>query len=103
MFFKKLYDKNCRTIQRYGRGMKGRNKAAAERHRIKVNDELKMKLGSCSGVVRAFIDGTNTSESIIAAAETLDVIKNSEGGMDVIFEVRNNDVRQVAAITTSLF
>ncbi|GMH86927.1 hypothetical protein TrVE_jg3474 [Triparma verrucosa] len=86
MFFKKLYDKNCRTIQRYGRGMNGRNKAAAERHRIKVNDELKMKLGSCSGVVRAFIDGTNTSESIIAAAETLDVIKNSEGGMDVIFE-----------------
>ncbi|GMH58400.1 hypothetical protein TrLO_g7379 [Triparma laevis f. longispina] len=86
IYFRKLYDRNSRTIQRYGRGINGRNKAAKERHRIKVNDELRMKLGSCSGVVRAFIDGTNSSESIIAAAETLDVIKNSEGGMNVIIE-----------------
>ena len=113
MIYRRLYDSNARTIQRVGRGMNGRRKVARERHRIKVNEvrtrersaphfahhlsplssltlvtsqELREKLGSNSGVVRAFIDGTKTTESIIAAAETLDVIKSTKNGMDVIFE-----------------
>jgi hypothetical protein len=67
----KLEDRSVKLIQRNARGRLGRNRANLTRKNNAIYAALKTKMGASSSVVKSLIEGSGTTESLVAAAETL--------------------------------
>ncbi|GMI22411.1 hypothetical protein TeGR_g2572 [Tetraparma gracilis] len=83
----KLEDRSVKLIQSNARGRLGRNRANLTRKNNAIYAALKTKMGASSSVVKSLIEGSGTTESLVAAAETLSsVAESAAGGTALVFD-----------------
>ena len=101
----KLNNNSAKFLQRNGRAMLGRMRATRIRKTNAIYFSLKTKMGASSSVVKSLLEGSDTTESFIAAAETLSTVATASAtGTKLVFETDapNILVEKVSAVNAIL-